>query len=200
MEIEQIKNANTQYLGKEIAYYSEIDSTQEEAKRRINTPLKNGTIFLTDEQTQGKGTKGRTWYTSKQANITMTIAMYPNCEIEKLEELTITIAEVIRNTIGELYGIVLTIKEPNDVLLNGKKIGGILTESATYQNIVQHLIIGIGFNVNETCFSEETKEIATSLKQEYGKDYSREEIIIKFIEKFEQILQEKQILKGRKEE
>lgn len=184
MNIEKIKNVNTKIIGKDILYYDSIESTQEEAKKRLKE-IKNGTIIITENQTKGIGTKGRTWYTSKGANITMTIVIYPNCSIEKLEGLTIKIAQIMQETIRDLFEISLQIKEPNDLLLNGKKIAGILTESATYQNKVTHLLIGIGFNVNETNFACEIENIATSLKREYEKDYSREEIIGEFIKRLD---------------
>ncbi|MCI8482092.1 MAG: hypothetical protein HFJ27_03250 [Clostridia bacterium] len=84
MDIEKIKKANTKIIGKEIIYFDELASTQKEAKRRIkeNKPV-NGTIILTNHQTQGIGTKGRNWYTKNGQNITMTIVCYPNCDIRK---------------------------------------------------------------------------------------------------------------------
>lgn len=188
MDIEKIKNANTKYFGKEIIYYKKIESTQDEAKKIVEDNIKSGTIIITDNQIKGKGTKNRSWYSSKEKNITMTLIIYPDCTIEKLEGLTIKIAETLVSTIYELYNIKLNIKVPNDLMLNNKKIAGILTESSTYKNIVKHIIIGIGFNVNETNFSEHTIEIATSLKKEYEHDFQREEIIIKFIEKLEKEL------------
>lgn len=194
MEIERIKKAKTTYLGKEILYFKEIESTQEFVKSRIQEGFQNGTIVITDYQTQGIGTKGRKWYTSKEANITMTMVINPNCIIQQLEGLTLQIAEAIVEAIEELYQINLQIKEPNDVLLKGKKIAGILTQVSTCQNKVQYISIGIGFNVNELNFSEETRQIATSLKLEYGREFSREDIIINFIEKFESVLINKKII------
>ncbi|MCI9016791.1 MAG: hypothetical protein HFJ53_06485 [Clostridia bacterium] len=93
----------------------------------------------------------------------------------------------MKESIKELYKIQLQIKQPNDLLLNNKKIAGILTQTSTYQNKVQYILIGIGMNINETEFSESTKKIATSLKNEYKSTFSKEDIIIKFI----QILEEK---------
>lgn len=188
MNIEKIKKANTKYLGKEIMYYEELDSTQDEAKKRIKSAIKNGTIVITDNQTKGRGTKGRSWYSGKANNIAMTIVIYANCTIEKLDGLTIKIAQTLVNSIKKLYNIELNIKEPNDLIVNNKKLAGILTESTTYNNQVKHILVGIGFNVNETEFSKDTINIATSLKNEYGKEFSKEDIIIKFIEQFEKVL------------
>ncbi|MFR5313036.1 MAG: biotin--[acetyl-CoA-carboxylase] ligase, partial [Clostridia bacterium] len=89
----------------------------------------------------------------------------------------------------ELYNIDLNIKEPNDLLLNNKKICGILTEINTIGEKINYLIISIGFNVNEDNFSTEIKDIAISLKSEFKRDFTREEIIIKFIENLEKELE-----------
>ncbi len=189
MNIEKIKKANTKVLGKEIVYYDVLDSTQKEAKRKIRTnDITNGTIIITNYQTEGIGTKGRSWYTNSNDNITLTIVLYPNCNISKLDGLTIKIAQAIKNAIKKLYGILLEIKVPNDLLLNGKKISGILTQSSTYKGNVKYLLIGIGFNVNQTKFEKEIKSLATSLKKEYGKEYNKEDIIIELIQELEKII------------
>lgn len=189
MNLEKIKSANTKYIGKNIIYKEQTESTQKLAKQAINEV--HGTLVVTDEQTNGKGTKGREWITSKEENITMTIILKPDWNVEHLNGLTMKIAESIKNTIKELYGYELTIKEPNDLLLNYKKICGILTESSSMNNKVNYILIGIGFNVNEENFCGELQDIATSLKNEYNKEFEREEIIIKILEKIEEISIEK---------
>lgn len=187
MNLEKIKTAKTMYLGKEIVYKEQIESTQELAKELVKNDIKSGTLVITDNQTKGKGTKGRNWQASKEKNITMTIILKPNLKIQKLEGLTLKIAEAIKEAIKELYEYTLTIKKPNDLLLNGKKICGILTQTATMGNQVNYILIGIGFDVNEENFSKELQSIATSLKKEYKKEFEKEEIIVKIIEKIEKI-------------
>ena len=111
--------------------------------------------------------------------------MHPNCKIEELNGLTTKIANKIKEAVYELYKYELKIKKPNDLMLNNKKISGILTEINTISEKINYLLISIGFNVNEDHFSKETENIATSLKKEYRKDFIREDIIIKFIENLE---------------
>jgi len=189
MELEKIKNARTSYIGKDIVYFEEIDSTQEEARRRLQEgSVQNGTIFIADWQSNGQGTKMRRWYASHGENIMMTIFLMPNWDIKRIEGLTTKIAVVIQEAIEELYGYRLEIKEPNDLLLHHKKICGILTQAITRKETVEHLLIGIGFNVNEEVFPEEIREMATSLKKEYKKVFYREDIIVRVIEKLEKIL------------
>lgn len=183
MDIEKIQNAKTKYIGKEIHFLKEIDSTQTEAKRNV-TKYSNGTIIIADVQTKGKGTHGRTWHT-KDDNIAMTIILKPEIKIKKLEGFTVEIAKNIQKTIKDLYNINLEIKLPNDLLLNNKKICGILTEATTIKENVKEIFIGIGFNVNENEFADEIVDIATSLYKETNHAYCREDIICKIIENIE---------------
>lgn len=188
MNIEEIKKASTQYIGKHIFYYHKIDSTHKRAEELAkNGQIENGSILIAEEQTKAIGTKGRSWYTGNQ-NIAMTIVVFPNARIEVLQGLTVKLAEAMQETIKELYGYDLQIKLPNDLLFHNKKICGILTQCASQEGDIQYLLISIGFNVNEEKFSEDTKTIATSLKKETNKVFSREKIIQKWIEKVEKIL------------
>ena len=171
MNIEKIKQAKTKYIGKNVIYFNEIDSTQTEAKRNVEK-YSNGTVIIADMQTAGRGTHGRVWHTKTD-------------NINKLEGFTVAIAENIRQSIKELYGIELEIKLPNDLLLNKKKICGILTEVVTIKEIVKEIFIGVGFNVNESDFSSDISNIATSLYKETKQVYCREDIICKVLENIE---------------
>lgn len=183
MNIEKIKQAKTKYIGKNVIYFNEIDSTQTEAKRNVEK-YENGTVIIAELQTAGKGTHGRVWHT-KADNIAMTLILKPEININKLEGFTVAIAENIQQAIKELYGIELEIKLPNDLLLNKKKICGILTEVITIKEQVKEIFIGIGFNVNEKEFSSDISDIATSLYKETKQVYCREDIICKVLENIE---------------
>ena len=168
-------------IGSKVIVFNTIDSTQKEAKRRIKNNEQNGTIIWAKEQSSGCGTHGRKWYSGKETNIAFTVILYPNCDIKNLENITIVIANSIVKTIRELYGYELEIKKPNDLMLNGKKIGGILTEITTRGEVVETLLIGIGLNVNQKKMPEELQDIATSLAIEYNKKFKIEEIGKKII-------------------
>ena len=185
MDIEKIKNANTEKIGKKIEYFKEISSTHKYAKEIATQADNDGKLIIAEHQTAGIGTNGKTWYTGESKNIAMTIILKPKCKISELKGLTIEIAKCMQRAIYDLYGYRLKIKEPNDLILNNKKICGILTEINTMSEKINYLLISLGFNVNENEFSEETKNIATSLKKEFGKEFVREDIIIKFIENLE---------------
>ena len=175
MNIEKLEIETKQ----KINYYKEIKSTHLHAKEIQN---KGDVVLIAEEQTAGIGTKGRKWHTGENKNIAMTIIKHPKCKISELEGLTIKIAEDIKEVIKEMYGYELQIKIPNDLMLNNKKICGILTEVHTHGDKIEYLLISIGFNVNETEFGE-FNDIATSLKKEYQKEFNREEIIINIINK-----------------
>ena len=188
MNIDLIKNSKTTYIGKQIEYFQQIDSTHNYVLREIkNKNWNNGTIVIANKQTNAIGTKGRTWYT-QEGNISMSIILFPNCEIQQLQGLTINVAIAIKKAIKELYGYELIIKEPNDLLCNGKKICGILIQSSTSDKKVNYIVISIGMNINTTEFTNEIENIATSLKREYSKEYSCEEIIKGIIEEIEKLI------------
>lgn len=181
-----LNNLNTKYMGKNIIYYDIIDSTHKEAKRLTdNKNLPNGTLIVANMQTNGIGTHDRVWYTKEGENITFNLILYPDCEMTKLENLTVVIAECIIEVIKKLYRISLEIKYPNDVMYEGKKIAGILTQAVTYKDKVKKTLIGIGINVNQDIFSKQIEEIATSLKVILGKSCDREKIIAEFLNVFE---------------
>ena len=167
--------------------YKEIESTHKYIKERYKK-YDEKIAIIADKQTGGIGTKGRNWYTGTNKNIAISILYKPKCNISKLDGLTIKIAQKIKKLIYDEYKIQLQIKKPNDLLLNNKKICGILTEINTIGNEINYLIISIGFNVNETEFPKEVENIATSLKKEYNKNFDKEIIIEKIIEEFENII------------
>lgn len=185
METKIIENLETDFLGKKIEYFENIDSTHNYVKKLPDEKLENGMIILAENQTSGVGTHGRKWHTEKGKNLTFNIVLIPNCDIKKIEKLTIVIAKCIVRSLEKLYNIKTNIKEPNDIILNGKKLAGILTESISQGKIIKKIYIGIGINVNQEFFNDEIEKIATSLKKEFKKDFSKTLILKSFLEIFE---------------
>jgi len=178
LNIQEIKdNLKTTYIGRNIIYFNEIGSTEEEAKRLAANHVQNGSAVIADMQTGGVGTHGRMWHTSANENILMTLVLYPDCNVNKLEGITVNIANCIADVIWNLYNIKLEIKHPNDLVLSNRKIGGILAETKIVEGNAENLFIGIGLNINQENFPEEIADIATSLKKEFGREFSREKII-----------------------
>lgn len=166
------------YLGKKIIYYDKIDSTQKEVWRKLqNNEIENGTLIIADTQTDGIGTHGRSWYTSSN-NIAFSFLVEPNLHIRKLEGFTNEIANVIVNVFKDLYNIELQIKNPNDIIIDNKKVGGILTETKLQGNVVKYMVVGIGINTNQEEFPNEIKDIATSIKNEFNLEIKNRKIII----------------------
>ena len=128
MKIEKIKLANTKIIGKNIIYFSQTESTHKYAIENIQD-LPDGTIVISEFQKGGIGTNNRKWYSERNKNIMMSIILKPKKELKILDNLTVKIANCMKNVIFDLYGYTLEIKFPNDLLVNGKKICGILTRS-----------------------------------------------------------------------
>ena len=182
-------------LGKNKIFYNKIDSTQKEMWRKINdNNIENGTLIIAKVQTSAIGTHGKSWYTEDSNNIAFSFVIKANCNIEKIKGITIQIAKTLVETFEELYNIRLEIKNPNDLVYNGKKIGGILTETKVQAEIVKYIVIGIGINTNKTEVAEEIKNIASSIKDEFGIDVDNESVINRFCEIFEKWLIENKIL------
>ena len=167
-------------------FYRKIDSTQLEIWRRIEAnKIDNKTVVIADIQTNGKGTHGRKWYTDEVNNIAFSFFRQINCEIDKLDGLTTEMAQIILDIFKELYQVNLQIKLPNDIFYNDKKVGGILSETKVSGNIVKYIVVGIGINKCQTEFTAEIKNIATSIKNEFGIDVDRMKIIEEFCNRFE---------------
>ncbi len=187
----QLSNLNTQFLGRNIIHYTSIDSTQLELWRRVKQNAESGLIIVADEQTQGKGTHGRIWYTEKQNNIAFSFYIRANCNLNDLEGITIEIAETIIDVFKESYQISLEKKYPNDIVFQGKKIGGILTETKSKGNKVNDIVVGIGINTNQEEFVGEIKDSASSIKKEFGITIDNEKIITQFCNQFEKKLRKR---------
>ena len=188
----QLENLNTEFLGRNAIYFKSIDSTQNEIWRLYeDESVPNGTLIMADLQTHGKGTHGRKWYTDVANNIAFSFLIKLNCDVQKLDGLTTKIAEIIVQIMEQKYNIEIGIKKPNDLILNGKKLGGILTETKVIKGNAKCLVIGIGININQEDFPKEIIEIATSIKKETGKQISAKEFIAEFCNRFEKYIQNK---------
>lgn len=131
------------------------------------------------------GTHGRIWHTDEENNIAFSFYIKTDCKVRGIEGITIEIAKTILQVFKELYKINLEIKEPNDIVFNGKKIGGILTETKLQGENVKCLVIGIGINTNQEKFAEEIQTIASSIKKEFNIKVDNEKVIKRFCELFE---------------
>jgi len=188
----QLKNLTTNFLGRNSIFYKRIDSTQDEIWRRVKKgKINNGTLVMADIQECGRGTHGRVWHTDEEKNIAFSFLIEPNCNINKIEGLTTDIAKIILNILKDENKIELEIKKPNDLIYHGKKIGGILTETKLVSEKVKYLVIGIGINTSKMQFTDDIKNIATSIKKEFELEIDAQEFIAKFCNKFEKYILER---------
>lgn len=169
----------TEFLGATIHYEESADSTQKIAHRLSMENAPEGTVVIADEQLQGKGRLGRSWHSPKYTGVWMSVILRPNIPIGKAPQLTLLAAVAVVGAISEVTDLKPQIKWPNDILLNGKKITGILTELHAEADKIHSVIIGIGINVNQKKenFPEELHSLATSISMELGKDVNRAELI-----------------------
>lgn len=180
MELHGLK---TEFLGRNCLFFQSIDSTQTKIKS-LKQPL-DGSLVIADNQVAGVGTHERKWYTGNGQNIAMSFVLFPDCPIQKVERITISIAECMVEVLKKLCGVELEIKEPNDLFFRDKKVGGILTQTICKGENINKMYIGIGLNVNQEKFPGNLADIATSLKIEKKKEFSKEQIIVEFLNKFE---------------
>lgn len=177
----------TEQFGRNIYYFDSVNSTQKVAHEVTNEGAPEGTIVIADEQTQGKGRLAREWHSLKQKGVWMSLIVKPNLPPQQAPQFTLITAVAAARAIESVTGLSPEIKWPNDILLNGKKVIGILTELQAEADKITALIIGIGMNVNHSDedFPEEIKEIATSLALEKGDEVSRVKLIQTFLKTFE---------------
>lgn len=188
----QLDNLKTKFLGRSSIYYKEIDSSQSEIWRLIeNNTAPNGTLVFADIQNKGIGTHGRVWHTDEPNNIAFSFFMQMNCNIQKLDGLTVQIANIIVDIFKEQYEIDLGIKKPNDIVFNNKKIGGILTETKLISEEVKYLVVGIGINTEKEKFTDDIKDIATSIKKEFDIEINTQKFIAEFCNRFEKAIIER---------
>ncbi len=171
-------------LVQEIYYKDELNSTNEFAKSLAREGALEGTIVIADTQTSGKGRLGRTWVSPPKTGIWLSLILRPEIKPQHAGQLTLLSGLCMCEAIHNITGMNSYIKWPNDVVVNGKKVCGILTEMNAEIERVNHVVLGIGVNVNQNEFNEDLP-YATSLSIEGKTNYKRSIIVKEFIDIFE---------------
>lgn len=173
-------------IGKDLQYLEQVDSTNLYAKRFADNGFQEGTVIIADEQLKGKGRLGRTWVSPKGKGIWMTIMLKPRINPAEAAKITLLTACAVSKAI-EGCGVSPKIKWPNDIILNGKKLCGILTEMSVEQDEINYVIVGIGINVNleQQDFPEDLQSTATSIRIEKGSNVIRKELTAAIMNNFE---------------
>ncbi len=159
------KNLKGSFIGKNIYYEEKVDSTNTLARELSVKGVKNGSVVISDYQEKGRGRNGKIWTSPCGCNIYMSIILKPKFSPEVAQGMTILAAVSVADAIAEVASLKPQIKWPNDILIGSKKVSGILTEMSTQNMIIEHIIVGIGINVNaeENDMEDGIKNIATSL-------------------------------------
>lgn len=184
-ESEILSKLNTEWAGREVIYFEETDSTNTRAKELAEAGKPHGTLVVADMQTAGKGRRGRGWSSPKGTGIFMTLILKPDLLPTKASMLTLVAALAVESGIAMATGIRGKIKWPNDIVVNGKKICGILTEMSAEMEGIHHVVVGIGINANMKSFPAEIQKVATSLSIEKQEEINRSDIICEIMKKFE---------------
>ncbi|MBO5283087.1 MAG: biotin--[acetyl-CoA-carboxylase] ligase [Lachnospiraceae bacterium] len=177
---------NTTWLAKNLFFQEETDSTNEDIKRLAREGAMHGTLAVADMQTAGKGRRGRTWASPKGESVYMSLLLRPECMPDQASALTLVMALAVLEAIEELAPGKSGIKWPNDIVMNSRKVCGILTEMSLEKNAIGYVVVGVGINANQLFFEEEISATATSIARELGRKIERESLIGRVLYYFEQ--------------
>jgi len=184
----------TEFMGQEIICYQSIGSTNEVAKELAKQGAPQGTLVIAEEQTEGKGRRGRSWLAPAGSSLLISLILYPPLTASQVPRLTMASSLAVAYAIEETSNLSVHFKWPNDILLRGKKAGGILTEVSISGEIPDYAVVGIGLNVNlDVRQIPEIADTATSLSMELGREVSRLELlraVLRFMEREYRLLQQ----------
>lgn len=182
----------TGFVGRKVIYLETVDSTNTHAKRLAEGPFLDGTVVIAEEQSAGRGRLGRHWVSPTGKGIWMSLLLKPDISPIDAPKLTIVAACSAAKAIHDCCGIEAGIKWPNDIVANGRKLCGILTEMSAEEDEIKYVVVGIGINANLRLsdFGPEVSSMATSLSIESGGDIPRKLITAAVLNEFEKAYRE----------
>ena len=165
------KDLNTEYIGKNLYIYKEVSSTNTIAKFLSMNGVENGTVVISEKQTKAKGRSGKSWE-SPLGGVWLSIILNPNVDHSKIPLITLATGVAVAKTLENIGVEDPEIKWPNDIMINGKKVCGILTEAVAKFNTIESVIIGVGIDANLDVeqFPEDLEEGTTTLKEVLGRE------------------------------
>ena len=180
---------DTKKIGREILFIESVDSTNNYGKKICEKDFTDGALVIAEEQTMGRGRLGREWASPKGDGIWVSILLKPDLKPSDASKITILTAYAVAKSIRELLGLDALIKWPNDIVIDGKKVCGILTEMGAEIDIINYLIVGIGINANikEKYFIDNGLNTAASLRIIKGEPIDRKVLLSKLIKNFEKL-------------
>jgi BirA family biotin operon repressor/biotin-[acetyl-CoA-carboxylase] ligase len=167
-----------------IHHFDEIDSTNSAAMLAAQSGAAEGSIFLAERQTEGRGRGGNSWH-SEAGALMFSVILRPQVSPNEILILSLATGLAVSAALEEVCGIATDLRWPNDILLGEKKLGGILCELNIDAGRVRHAVIGVGLNVNQPGFPEGIRDVATSLFQETGKSWPRVELLAALLRSLE---------------
>ncbi|MCG8606488.1 biotin--[acetyl-CoA-carboxylase] ligase [bacterium] len=182
------KQLRCKLIGREIYAFKQISSTNNFAKRLAQNGRAEGIIVLSDSQTMGRGRLGRSWYAPPGLALSFSLVLRPATALDRLGLIGLLCGVTLVQTLERLSNLTAELKWPNDVLINGKKVCGILVESEASEQKSKYALLGIGINVNQSGndFSKEIRQTATSLLLETKRSWNRIELLMHFLQTFEE--------------
>ena len=183
-------NLRTKILGGKIEYYNRLESTNAEAWELLALGAEHGTVVLTDNQFQGKGRGGNSWFMGAGIGLAMSVIINKKYPLEYSGLISLAIGIAASQSI-EKRGLKSKLKWPNDILINGKKVGGILCETKIQEGWIKKIVVGIGINVNETSneFPDSIKDNSTSMSICSNHPHQRELVVAEFLNSLEYLLE-----------
>jgi len=179
------KSLETDRFGRSLEVLDEVDSTNNYCKKMAEAGAPEGYCVATTRQVAGRGRRGRVWETPDNTNIAMSFLIRPELEPNDTSMITLVAALAVESAVRELTGVEAQIKWPNDILLGGHKICGILTELSLELTAVNYVVVGIGVNVNNETMPEDIRDIASSIYIETGKNLDKNELTASILGYFE---------------
>ena len=177
---------NQESFVKKIICVNETDSTNALAKREKDNP--SATVFVSKKQTNGRGRTGKVWNSDDENALYMSILIKPKLSPEKISNLTLVFGLAVFNALKNYADVF--IKWPNDIILNNKKVSGIMCEMSVINDMIDYVVCGVGVNINNDDFPDEIKNVATSLKLETGRTFMISEIAAEILDEFDTLYNE----------
>ena len=180
----------TKWAGRRVVFYETLPSTNLQAKLDAENGAGEGTLIVADTQTAGRGRRGRSWSSPGGKNVYFTLILKPDFDPEKAACVALVMGLAVAEGIGKACGVQAGIKWPNDIVVQGKKVCGILAEMSVEQDFIHYIVVGVGINVKEQEFAPELADRATSLWQECGRNVSRARLVTEVMGAFEACYEE----------
>ena len=184
-EAELESSIHTRWMGKKVVYLKTVDSTNNLAKKLAEEGCPSGTLVVAEQQTAGKGRLGRAWDSAPETGIWHSLVLRPHVPPASASMITLVAALAVAEAMEQVTGLSPLIKWPNDIVLHGKKVCGILTEMSAEMEQIHYVVVGMGINANTEAFPEELSALATSIYLEKGEKINRSRLIAAVMKAFE---------------